>query len=206
MIRVTGTLIVNRRHGRNGYFSVGDLVTDIGEFKVKDAVLDQYEPGEYKGDFIIKWIEPHSNTWRGRVFIENRATLQDIIIFDAVEDDGAAQASAAAMTPPETDPLEEESAGSSERPADVHSTPAIQMESAIPDSLPQQSDAAVGSADLTTEQRALLGDELVELYAQRQRIKLDPTVDREVFRNQRDLLKACGYRFDSTQQDWVCTS
>lgn len=205
MIRVPGTLIINRRTGRNGSFSVGDLVTDIGEFKVKDTALDQYEPGEYKGDFIIKWIEPHSNTWRGRVFIENRATLQDIIIFDAVEDLGTAEASAAAMTPPETDPLEE-STGSSERPADVSNTSGVKMATATSDSLHQQDSAEAGSADLTAEQRVLLGDELAELYAQRQRIKLDPTVDREVFRKQRDLLKACGYRFDSTQQDWVCTS
>lgn len=205
MIRVPGTLIINRRTGRNGSFSVGDLVTDIGEFKVKDTALDQYEPGEYKGDFIIKWIEPHSNTWRGRVYIENRATLQDIIIFDAVEDGGAAEASAAAMRPPETDPLEE-SPGSSERPADVPSTPVVEMATTTPESLPQQSNAESGAADLTAEQRALLGDELAELYEQRKTIKLDPTVDREVFRKQRDLLKACRYRFDSTQQEWVCTS
>ena len=205
MIRVPGTLIINRRTGRNGSFSVGDLVTDIGEFKVKDTALDQYEPGEYKGDFIIKWIEPHSNTWRGRVFIENRATLQDIIIFDAVEDLGTAEASAAAMTPPEIDPLEE-STGSSEHPADVPCTPCVEMATTTPESLPQQSNAESGTANLTTEQRVLLGDESAELYAQRQRIKLDPTVDREVFRKQRDLLRACGYRFDSTQQDWVCTS
>lgn len=204
MIRVPGTLIINRRTGRNGSFSVGDLVTDIGEFKVKDTALDQYEPGEYKGDFIIKWIEPHSNTWRGRVYIENRATLQDIIIFDAVEDCGAAEASAEAMRPPEKDPLEE-SPGSSKRPADVPSTPSVEMATTTPESLPQQSNAESGTADLTAEQRALLGDELAELYAQRQRIKLDPTVDRELFRKQRDLLKACGYRFDSTQQEWVCT-
>ena len=164
MIRVTGTLIVNRRQGRNGYFSVGDLVTDIGEFKVKDAVLDQYEPGEYKGDFIIKWIEPHSNTWRGRVYIENRATLQDIIIFDAVEDRGAAEASAEAMRPPETEPIEE-SPCSSERPADVPCTPCVEMATTTPESLPQQSDAESGTANLTTEQRVLLGDELAELYA-----------------------------------------
>jgi hypothetical protein len=205
MIRVPGTLIVNRRNGRNGSFSVGDLVTDVGEFKVKDTALDQYEPGEYKGEFIIKWIEPHSNVWRGRVYIENRASLQDIIIFDAVEDDGAAEASAAAMRPPETDPLEEGS-GSSERPAVALSSSGFESSPATPDPLPHQGNAELGSADLTAEQRALLGDELAPLCAQRQRIKLDPTVDREVFRKQRDLLKACGYRFDSTQQEWVCSS
>jgi hypothetical protein len=46
----------------------------------------------------------------------------------------------------------------------------------------------------------------VEIYrailARAQGIALDPTVDREVFRRQRDRLKAVGYRFDSKAQRW----
>lgn len=209
MIRVPGTLIVNRRTGRNGAFSVGDLITAIGEFKVKDTALDQYEPGEYKGDFIIKWIEPHTNTWRGRVFVENRASLADIIITDAVEDSVTAEQKAADKTPPERDPLEEASTSSAHAPA----TPTKPESSETPVSEPvHQVETASRPANageipgLSPEQRALLGDELSDLFDKRERIKLDPTVDREVFRKQRDLLRSSGYRFDSKGQDWYLAS
>ena len=34
-------------------------------------------------------------------------------------------------------------------------------------------------------------------------LKLDPTVDRNVFRKQRDRLKAIGYRFEPMGQQWI---
>lgn len=193
MIRVPGTLIVNRREGRNGSFSVGELITQIGEFKVKDTALDQFEPGEYKGDFVIKWIEPITNTWRGRVFVENRATLQDIIIIDALEDGELARKKADAKNPPEQDPIEANGnqpvAASNEAPP----TPAAQ-----PTEEPDQSGDA---DDSLKEERDLLG-ELFEAFANKQTIKLDPSVDRELFRKQRDLLRNRSYRFNSTEQVW----
>ena len=42
MLQVNGTLIVKKIHGAKGAFSVGDLVTEVGTFKIKDALLDQY--------------------------------------------------------------------------------------------------------------------------------------------------------------------
>ncbi len=34
-------------------------------------------------------------------------------------------------------------------------------------------------------------------------LKLDPTVDRNVFRKQRDRLKALGYKFQAINQQWL---
>jgi hypothetical protein len=34
-------------------------------------------------------------------------------------------------------------------------------------------------------------------------LKLDPTVDRNIFRKQRDRLKAIGYRFEPMGQQWI---
>ena len=194
MIKVPGTLIVNRREGRNGSFSVGELITQIGEFKVKDTALDQFEPGEYKGDFVIKWIEPITNTWRGRVFVENRATLQDIIIIDALEDDELARKKADAKNPPEQDPIEANTNPLPSTHKEVHQDPA-------PVSSPEPSQNG-DVDDESKEERELLG-ELFEAFANKQTIKLDPTVDREVFRKQRDLLRSREYRFNSTEQVWV---
>ena len=38
------------RQSKNGPFSVADLFTDFGEFKVKDPLLEQFEEGEYEVD------------------------------------------------------------------------------------------------------------------------------------------------------------
>ncbi len=33
--------------GTNGEFSVGNFVTDIGKFKIRSTLLDQFDEGEY---------------------------------------------------------------------------------------------------------------------------------------------------------------
>ena len=58
MIRIDGAhLRVKRiRQSRNGAFCVADLSTDIGEFKVKDPLLDQFDEGEYQATVWISEI------------------------------------------------------------------------------------------------------------------------------------------------------
>jgi hypothetical protein len=41
-IRINGTLVIKEIKGANGKFCVGDLTTPIGEFKVKESILDQF--------------------------------------------------------------------------------------------------------------------------------------------------------------------
>jgi hypothetical protein len=75
-ISVRGTLVVQRKRGRKGEFNVADLSTEIGEFEVKDALIEEFEPGRYTGDFVVKWIEPDSFSWRGKVVVKKRASLR----------------------------------------------------------------------------------------------------------------------------------
>jgi len=99
-IRVRGTIAIVRKSSRRGDFNVGDLATEIGEFEVKDSLIEEYEPGHYTGEFLIKWIEPDSFAWRGKVFVKNRATLDEIFI-DEAEEGGTPPA-----PPPEPDPID----------------------------------------------------------------------------------------------------
>ena len=99
-VRVRGTINIQRKSGRRGDFNIGDLSTEIGTFEVKDALIEQFEPGTYSGEFIIQWIEPDSFSWRGRVFVKNRATLVEILVDEA--DEGAPPPA----TPPEPDPID----------------------------------------------------------------------------------------------------
>ena len=39
-IRINGTLVIKEIKGANGKFCVGDLNTPLGEFKVKEPILD----------------------------------------------------------------------------------------------------------------------------------------------------------------------
>lgn len=189
MVRVEGSLTVLRRNGARGSFSVGDLVTNIGEFKVKDAILDQFEPGEYVGEFIIKWIQPATFTWRGRVSVENRATLADIIVHTADERDDVRE-----PQPPERDPIDE-------RPVLPQSE--LNAPSSDNTAAPAPIAAAVALApDLAEEDLALFGAELHEQFQQRAEVKLDPTLDREWFRKQCNRLRKAGYRPDPKRQVW----
>lgn len=194
-IRVRGTITIQRKTSSRGAFNVGDLVTEIGEFEVKDSLIEEFEPGKYSGDFLIKWIAPDSFSWRGRVFVKNRATLDEILIDDA--DEGAP----APAAPPEPDPIETQAATAATpatKPAAQPSASEQSQHSGSP-SKPASRDASAADADL-----ALFGQELHELVAAKAEIKLDPTVDREQFRRQRDRLKAIGYSFDAKSQSWSC--
>lgn len=204
-IRVRGTIIIDRKHSRRGDFNVGDLCTEIGEFEVKDSLIEEFEPGKYTGDFMIKWIEPDSFSWRGRVFVKNRAQLEAILI-DNVDEDAAPPAA-----PPEPDPidaappapviaLQSDQAGMLTQGSAAHPVSQAAVESPATAAAKEvPSDGRIApDPDL-----ALFGDELHEALQARAAIKLDPTVDRQQFRAQRDRLKFLGYGFDAKSQTWT---
>lgn len=185
-IRVRGTITIQRKTSARGAFNIGDLSTEIGEFEVKDSLIEEFEPGKYTGDFIIRWIAPDSFAWRGRVFVKNRATLDEIIVDEA--DEGAPAPSA----PPEPDPIEHAPAPSQAKATQQQET---QAPSAAPVTDARKPEGKVDDV-------GLFGEELVALLQECAPIKLDPTVDREQFRKQRDRLKEIGYSFDAKAQTW----
>ncbi|NOU22265.1 MAG: DUF3275 family protein [Methyloglobulus sp.] len=174
MIKVSGVLHIKVISGRNGDFRVGRLVADIGEFAVKDAELDQYEEGRYEGEFGISQISPSYYSTGGRLVVEVRARL-GMIDLASVNDPEPT------LSGLEQDPLDEP-------PAAV---------------APQEVVAVTkdeGIAALETETDAELFGLLWPLASP---LKLDPTVDRNVFRKQRDRLKALGYTFEPIGQQWL---
>ena len=68
--------------------------------------------------------------------------------------------------------------------------------------------AGTATQDPTTQnedaaERELFGDEIHQLVADRQPIKLDPTIDdRARFRAQTQKLRQIGYQFDAKTQSW----
>ena len=59
-MNINGVLTIRTIQGRNGAFNVGRLITDLGEFSVKDTLLEQYEEGRYEGNFNVTQIFPSS--------------------------------------------------------------------------------------------------------------------------------------------------
>jgi hypothetical protein len=84
-VKLVGTMKVRSINGRYGQFAVGELITDIGTFKVKDTTLDQYAEGEYRGEFIITRIFPNSYVMHSRVVTEVCATVSEIFLETAEE-------------------------------------------------------------------------------------------------------------------------
>jgi len=192
MIQVPGTLSIKHVHGSRGVFAVGDLVTDVGEFKIKDPLLDQYEEGKYQGRFLISSISPSSYFLGGKVVIEVRAWLADIFLDQA--DEGPAE-----PTPVEPDPVDEPVAVglAVQAPAESSSAPSE------PVALPPFELELVTDAE--KEDYELLGIELYPVFAARAPIRLLPEVGREQFTRQRLRLKEVGYTFDPLTKTWQCS-
>jgi hypothetical protein len=245
-----GTLRVETIKGRRGPFNVGTLTTDIGVFKVKDKELDQFDPGDYSGNFQVEKIFTASNPWRGGYFTEIVAQIAEGgFLID--QEDAPSNLSGEAQAEP--DPLDVEHAGqpasvapakpagaaARPRPSDgkvphrqkMHVDPMvealIELQSHVragvefPDAcsmtLKRHSvdvDALRAAYDASQQPQPekppetdsvdlqLFGVEIHPLYVNGEDIALDPTVDREQFRRQRDRLKESGYRFHAQSQVW----
>lgn len=223
MLIVPGHLSVEQIQGRRGAFCVGTLKLSIGEFKIKDSALDQFEPGLYRGRFTIEKIYTKGVPWRGGFFTELIAKIapDGFLIDDEADsepglppqaepdpaDDHSATAPAIAQQP--VAPVEDSQAPQASPRA--RRTP-LAPDAGMPEGEGASPPAQGSQTDESTQAPKPVGDDPdlklfgVEIFeqfmARAQGIALDPTVDREVFRRQRDRLKAVGYRFDSKAQRW----
>jgi hypothetical protein len=189
MITVPGTLFIRTLHGRNGAFSVGRLATGIGTFAVKDALLDQYDPGQYAGVFDIARIFPAAYACHGQMVVEARAKLVGMALAAIGSlPDNRPQDIAADPIEPELSPPAEEAPAPEEPPA------------LAPDPAPEAQGlgAAPGDPEGKAEDARLFGP----LWPPGGTLRLDTTVERTLLRRQRDRLKALGYCFDAKTQTW----
>ena len=192
MIKLSGTLAIRSISGSRGQFNVGRLHTEIGEFAVKDSLIEEYEEGRYKGEFGINNIYPYTYLVGGRAVVEIRARLGSIALENiaALDTEDRAQ-------PAEPDPIEEAPA-----PVEKPTEPVVATQPPLEHPEAEAAEAAgEESAEALFEQtmRNLFG----ESWPLSEKVKLDPTVDRGRFRQQRDALKELGYKFQPVGQAWV---
>lgn len=188
MINLPGELSIRTIQGSRGAFNVGRLITSIGEFVVKEALLDQYYEGKYSGDFVITQIKPSTYTAAGRLVVEIRAMLQSMSLDEA---DDLTEADNERLPQNEIDPLDEDAISPAAAPtvvAPAQHTPSSEQ------SFPASND------DDSLEKDEQLFSTLWPLGAA---VKLDTTVSRLVLRDQCRRLKELGYEHDFKSQLWT---
>ncbi|ERS91030.1 DUF3275 family protein [Halomonas sp. PBN3] len=203
MIKIPGRLTVRTIHGRNGPFNVGRLAASIGEFVIKDPQLDQFSEGVFEGEFLLLEVRPASYFTGGRLVVEVRAKVGEMLL---TEDGMLVTQHGPRFDSAEMDPLEEEAAPAPPVPP---APPAPGSgEPMAPPAPPSQVDAGEGPGPQAPETHAA-GQEAnpdAELFGLLwplgQSVKLDPTVDRALFRRQVSRLKELGYRFQAPTQTW----
>ena len=180
--RVSGSLTIREILGRHGPFKVGKLFTQLGEFSVKDALLDQYEPGTYEGNFGIGRIYPSYYVAGGRIIVEVRASVENMVL-SGIDDQLPEEP---VFTEP--DPMDMESVNTDDSPAlEASSTSSDSDAGDTRDDDRNAHDANEPESDLDSD-AALFGS----LMPLADSVKLDPTVKRAVLRVQCDRLKALG--------------
>lgn len=208
------------RGGRYGDFCLGDLYTDIGHFKVKDPLLDQFDDGDYHGNVWISEIYLSQYISFGKGVTEIRAKLHDLQIDSASE-------RPAEREPAEPDPILEQPRVPAQPDEPVTPVQPVQTQAATPPagtsfrekvrqrlsnggtrpvaSSSSGHDAPAAPADagpnLSPELQALL-EEFVPQIRARQPVKLDPTVERVVLRRQAAAMAQMGYSLRPTEQTW----
>lgn len=180
-LQITGTLAVREIRGRNGRFKVGSLITEIGEFSLKTALLEQYDEGAYEGSFELVRIFPRQYIVGNRVTLEVAAQIGHIWLKDAVPGE--------ALPAPETEP----------EPEDDVPVPAPPVAPEVfAAAVSAEPEVSLSEPDLS----AVFGEDLLPLGPV---VKLDPTVGRPRLKQQTQVLKSRGYVFDSKAMVWTQT-
>lgn len=196
MISITGQLAIRTISGRLGLFNVGRLSTSIGEFTIKDALLDQYQEGKYRGDFAIKQIRPSYYSHGGRLVVEIRAELEGMTLDDVT---GLSREDEEHLPTNVPDPLEEN--GLAPPLAPPRHTP-------VAPPPPPQTDALASNEPFGMDQPASLtaDDPDAELFGTvwplSETVRLDTTVDRQRLRAQCTRLDQLGFTMDFKTQTW----
>lgn len=209
MINVPGRLTVRTIHGRNGPFNVGRLATSIGEFVIKDSQLDQFQEGQFSGQFLILEIRPASYFAGGRLVVEVRAKVGEMMLTDNGE---LVSQSGPHFDSAELDPLEEEASPQSSDTPPASPQPQPSSAKPKPEEKPFGAEP-LGVTQAAHQEAPPVPQKATEvespdaqlfglLWPLGDTVKIDPTIERAVFRSQVQRLKELGYQFQSRTQTW----
>jgi hypothetical protein len=181
-----GTLTVRTRTGRNGAFNVGKLSTDVGTFVVKEAMLDELDPGTYTGQFVVSKIYATSYCYEERSVTEIRVSLESMNLDEIGELSEPVEHEVT-----DIDPLEEERLAKAVKVLEVQETEEADNDASL---IAEEVDEVNEEDD---PDKVLFG----MLYPLGATVKLDPS-NHAGIRKQAPRLKALGYRYNPKTQTW----
>ena len=178
MVTIKGRMAVNVINGRNGPFSVATLYSDIGDYVVRYEGLDEFDPGTYEGEFIVRDTDIRIRPFGVGKIIEPVAYLEGMNLYEVDE------AKKDSIPEAISDPVSEEKRKSKPKP-----------------SADNQVDIEGKSASEMTpmELKKLFG----EAWPLDEQVKLDPTVGRTHLRAQTTYLKSIGFKYNAKEQTWI---
>lgn len=199
MLSIQGDLYIRTIKSRNGPFNVGKLVSAYGDFAVKDPLIEELDEGAYRGHFgIAKFFVYHQLLPTGALIVEQRVRLGGMWL-----DDVDRLPSDEPIGAEERDPIDE-------KPAEAPPAPPADPQPAAPVE-PASSPLEAGAADTADEPAPPASDPpakdplaalFADLWPLGPEVKLDPTVDRAVLRQQTAALRHLGYQYALTKQLW----
>lgn len=197
MISIPGYLAIRTISGRNGPFNVGRLATSIGEFVIKDALLDQYMEGKYEGTFAIRQIRPSYYTHGGRLVVEIRAELEGMSL-DDVSDLSTEDVEQMTSTVP--DPLEEDKPPA--RLGKLTPPPAACAPQISADDRPFGMDVPAPQPNTSPSSSSADAELFSTVWPLGNEVRLDTTVERQRLRQQCNRLNELGYELNFKTQTW----
>lgn len=186
--------------GTNGEFSAGNFVTDIGKFKIRFTLLDQFDEGKYQARVVCNKIDLNSYMARrsGIVITEMELSIDHLEILDA---------EVKTIT---EDPIEPDASVSDDEVKVTKAAiiPTRQGVQAIP--LPTGKQESLKQANSETTKQAPtenttsddVSPEILfgHLWPLGKKVELDTTTPRPQFIKQKKHLSDHGYVFDSMTQ------
>ena len=193
MIILEGNITNKVITGRNGDFSVGNLNTEIGQFKIRNQLLDQFDEGEYRVRVSIQHLDLNSYMLKrnGITITEIEAHIDHIEVIDAdikmvetesVEPDASIEPETTDKPPTDEKPEDNTNSGK---------TDTVKRN-------PEDKQASASAESDQTDLKKLFG----LLWPLGDVVQLDSTTPRNQFIRQKDYLKANGYKFHSPNQSW----
>jgi hypothetical protein len=195
MILLDGTVTNKIINGVNGDFSVGTFQTEIGKFKIRSALLDQFEEGEYSVRAAVNKFDLNSyqSKRNGIIITEIEAHVDTLELID-----GDIKPVDQVSIEPDAS-LEKESSATKTVTADAE--PKLPVKP-VTGKIVLSNKKAKSNAEPPIANKAELEKLFGHLWPLDNAVKLDTTLPRPIIIKQKSYLSGC-YDFNAKTQIWI---
>ena len=197
MIILEGTITNKIITGTNGDFSVGSFNTEIGQFKIKSQLLDQFEEGDYQVRVSVTKLSLNTYVVRrsGITITEIVADIDAIDVIDAdikqIVDEGIEQ-----------DASVDDVSDKVEQKADDKEVPKKSVKPENDKAVKIKKAETSTSVDSDNDESLAAAELFGLLWPIGESVKLDTTLPRAIFIKQKEYLYDRGFAFDLKTQIW----